>query len=351
MTSKERILAAIEGEAKDHIPLTTWCFGFPAPKHLRWQRDGREVKCWYSKRMEHIHTLVELWTLEDDFKRVQTWLSLCIDDILEVSMPWSQAVDVSWRDLKIPAGQADKYPVLVREYQTPAGPLRHAVRQTGEDPGPGWVIQPDYVALFEDYNIPRAVEHAVSSPSDVPVIKHLYAAPDRQARAWFAERMAKVKRFADEKGVLVQVWSAFGMDAAISFTGIEAGIMMAMDAPEAFGQLMEIIAETDYARTELAAMTDGVDMVVNRGWYSSTEFWSPTLFDKYVYPHVVELAALAHKHGKKFVYTMTTGVEVLGEKLADAGVDLFYFVDPVLDNVSLEKLRQLLGARMPSPAR
>ena len=53
--------------------------------------------------------------------------------------------------------------------------------------------------------------------------------------------------------------------------------MMAMDAPEAFGQLIDMIAETDYARTELAAATDGVDMVCQRGWYSSTDFWSPRL--------------------------------------------------------------------------
>jgi len=346
MTSKERILAAIDGKAKDHIPLTTWCFGFLAPEHLRWKRDGREVKYWYSKRMEHIHSLAEPWTLEDDFKRVERWLSLGIDDILDVSVPWSQGADVSIEDSNIPAGQAERYPVLVREYQTPSGRLRHAVRQTGEEPDQGWVIQPDFVPLFEDYNISRAVEHAVSSPSDVPVIKHMYGGPNLEANAWFTERMAKVKQFAEEKGVLVQVWAAFGMDAAVWLTGTETAIMMAMDAPEAFGQLMETIVETDYARTELAAKTDSVDLIVERGWYSSTDFWSPSLFDKYVYPYVAELAALTHKYGKKFVYVMTTGVEVLGPRLADAGVDVLYFVDPVQDKLSLEKVKGLLGDRM-----
>lgn len=343
MTSKERILAAMDGKAKDHIPLTTWCFGFLAPEHLRWERDGHKVKYWYSKRMEHIHTLTDLWTLEDDFKRVETWLSLGLDDVLDVSVPWSHGANVTWQDSKIPSGQADQYPVLVREYQTPSGRLRHAIRQTGEHPGDGWVIQPDYVPLIEDYNISRAVEHAVSSPSDVPKIKHLYGAPNSEVKTWFANRMTKVKRFADEKGVLVQAWSAFGMDAAVWFAGTEPAIMMAMDAPEAFGQLMEIIAETDYARTELAATSDGVDMVIERGWYSSTDFWSPTLFDQYVYPHVAKLAALAHKHGKKFGYVMTTGVEILGARLADAGVDVLYFVDPIQDKISLEKAKELLG--------
>jgi len=346
MTSKERILAAIDGKEKDHVPLTNWCFGFSAPEHLCWERDGRKVSHWYSKRMEHIHTLSEPWTLEDDFKRADTWLSLGIDDILDVSVPWSQGVEVSWQDSKISAGQVGRYPILVREYQTPSGRLRHAVQQTGEEPGAGWVIQPDYVPLIEDYNIPRAIEHAVNSVSDIPIIKHLYCAPDSEVKLWFAERMNKVKRFANEKGVLVQAWTAFGMDAVVWLAGAEMAIMMAIDSPEAFRQLVEIIAEADYARTELASMDDGVDMVVERGWYSSTNFWSPDLFDKYVYPHVAELAALSHKHGKKFAYVMTTGLETLGPRLADAGADVLYFVDPIQDRILLEKAKELLGDRI-----
>ena len=58
--------------------------------------------------------------------------------------------------------------------------------------------------------------------------------------------------------------------------------MMALDAPGAFRQLMDTIAQTDYARSDLAAMAEGVDMVCQRGWYSSTDFWSPSLFDEYI---------------------------------------------------------------------
>ena len=233
----------------------------------------------------------------------------------------------------------------MREYRTPSGSLRHAVRRT-EDPEPGWVVQPEYVPLFEDYNIPRGVKHAVASPADVPIIRHLYTPPDAQARAWFAARMEQVRPFADRYGVPVQAWSAFGMDGIVWLAGAEGAVMMAMDDPRAFGDLVDIMAEADYGRTELAASTPGVDMIVERGWYSSTDFWSPRLFDAYVYPQVERLAALAHRYGKKFCYTMTTGVERLGPRLADAGVDVLYFVDPVQDRLSLETVRELLGARM-----
>jgi hypothetical protein len=342
MRSKERIVAAWEGRAADHVPLTTWCFGLPAPAHLSWKRDGREVTHWYSMRMEHIHTLSQPWSLEDDFHRVLAWHSVGIDDILDVSVPWSVDPEVRWEDS---TERGSGGTVLVREYRTPSGTLAHKVRKT-EDPESGWVVQPDYVPLFEDLNVPRAVQHAVTRAADVPVIRHLFQAPDSEARDWFAARMVQVRRFADEHSVPVQAWSAFGMDAIVWLAGAEGAVMMSLDDPEAFGQLTDIVFETDYGRTELAASTRGVDMIVQRGWYSSTDFWSPALFDRFVYPHLEALASLTHRHGKKFAYVMTTGVERLGPRLADAGVDVLYFVDPVQDRLSLERARELLGDRL-----
>ena len=39
-------------------------------------------------------------------------------------------------------------------------------------------------------------------------------------------------------------------------------------------------------------------------------------------------------------------VETLGPRLADAGVDLLYFVDPAQDTIALETARDLLAGRM-----
>jgi len=346
MTSRERILATIEGRPADRTPLTTWCFGLPAPPELRWRREGREITHWYSMRMEHLHALPQAWTVADDFRRVETWLRLGVDDLLDVSVPWSVDPQVTWRDEVLPAGQADRYPVLVREYQTPAGPVRHAVRSTGEETGAGWVTQPATVQLLEDYNIPRAVEHVVSRPSDVAAVRLLYGPPDASASRKLAERLDEVGRFAAKAGVAVQAWSAFGMDAVVWLAGTEGAVFLAMDEPEAFGRLIDEVAATDLARTAAACRHPAVDIVVERGWYSSTDFWSPALFDRYVVPHVAELVRLAHRYGKKFAYVMTTGVEALGPRLADAGVDVLYFVDPVQDGIDLARARELLGGRM-----
>ena len=349
MSSRERVLSAWQGKSCDHVPLTTWCFGLPAPQSLRWKNDGAEVKYWYSKRMEHLHTLPFPWTLEDDFKRARAWGSLGVDDVLDVSVPWSADPAVVFRDSRRPREGNEQYPVLVREYHTPKGIIRHEVRQTGEEQAEGWVVQPETVPLLEDFNIPRAVRHIVSAPEDVGPLSFCYRPPDAAARSWFAQRMAAVKEFRDSEGIAVQAWAGFGMDAVVWFCGTEGAILLALDHPKQFQELFDVITETDRARVQLAAANPGVDLVVERGWYSSTNFWSPALFDQFVFPHVRTLAEAAHAHGKKFAYVMTTGVEVLGPRLAEAGVDVLYFVDPidpVQKGLSLEKIRDLLSGSM-----
>jgi hypothetical protein len=297
--------------------------------------------------LEHIHTLPQPWELEDDFQRVLAWQSLGLDDILDVSVPWSVDAGVTWQDKQLRAGELDShYPVLVREYETPSGKLRHAVKKTPDDQGAGWVTQPDVLPLFEDFNIPRGIKHAVSVPSEISVVKHLYRPPNQQDMRWFEERMRQVSAFAGLHGAPVQAWAAFGLDALVWMTGVQGAIYLAMDNPQAFGRLLDQITETDYARVQLAAQNPGVDLVVERGWYSSTEIWSPKLLEKYLFPHIAVLAKLAHQNGKPFGYVMTTGIKLFGKRLADAGVDVLYFVDPFADQITLEEARRQLSDRI-----
>ncbi len=262
MNTIQRIKAAWEGRAADHVPLTTWCFGLPAPASLRWKTGGRDVPYWYSGRMEHIHTLPFPWTVQDDFQRALAWQSLGVDDILDVSVPWSADPRVTWKDSRRPAAGPGSYPVLVREYDTPRGPLRHEVRQTGEEQAEGWVVQPGVVPLIEDFNIPRAERQLVSRPEDVERLAFCYRPPDAAARAWFDGRMAEIAAFRQAHGIPVQAWSGFGMDAVVWFCGTEGAIMLALDHPREFGALVEAITECDRGRTELAAAHPGVVLVV-----------------------------------------------------------------------------------------
>ena len=346
MNSRERLLTTISHREPDHVPLLCWCFGFAPPPHLRWREKGREVRYWYTMRLEHIHTLPEPWGIEQDFQRVRRWLALGLDDVLEVSPSWGIHPEVRIRDWQEPPTPAEPYPLIGREYETPAGVLRHIVRKTEERPAPGWVVQPDYVALFEDYNIPRGVKHAVAGPEDLPKLRYLLQDPDAEQLAAYRERMGIVRCFAQEQGVLVQGWSAFGMDAVVWLCGVQGAVLAAMTAPEFFQELVDLIYAFDRRRTEIMLDVGGVDMVVQRGWYSSTDFWSPALFERFVSPYLRQLVTLAHLAGLRFAYTMTTGVQALADLLLAAGIDLLYYVDPVQDRVNLAVIKEKFKGRM-----
>lgn len=64
MTSREGLRAVLEGRRPDHVPLTTWCFGRPAPPGLRWELDGQACDDWYSLRTQRLHTTRVCWTLK-----------------------------------------------------------------------------------------------------------------------------------------------------------------------------------------------------------------------------------------------------------------------------------------------
>jgi hypothetical protein len=345
MRSRERLLSVIKGEKPDHIPLYCWVFGFTAPRHLRWIQRNHEVIHWYTMRLEHIHTLPEPWDVRQDFERAKQWLSLGLDDALDVALPWSVHPDVKVRDWRKPPSTGEPYSLLCREYNTPAGILRHIVRQTKEKQEPGWVIQPDKVPLFEDFNIPRAIRHAVSGPEDLPKLRYLLQNPTSEQLRGYKERMEQVKKFSCEQGVLVQGWSAFGMDGIVWLSGVEGAVITAIENPTFFQELVDVIYEFDKRRTEIMLDIGGIDIIVQRGWYSSTDFWSPALFRRFILPHLKDLVSMVHQAGLRFAYVMTTGVMPMLEMLKEADIDLLYFVDPVQDNVDLKLLKKQVGGK------
>jgi Uroporphyrinogen decarboxylase (URO-D) len=346
MNSRERLLAAIRHEQPDHVPLYCQCFGFTAPPHLRWQRAGREVPHWYSMRHEHIHTWPEPWTVEDDFERVRRWLSLGVDDVLEISPPWGMHPEVRIRDWQESPTASERYGLLCREYETPAGPLRHVVRRTDEQMDPGWVVQGDQVALFEDLNIPRGVRHAVAGPEDLPKLRYLLQDPSPCQLAAYRERMAQVRRFAQEQGVLVLGWSAFGMDAVTWLCGVERTVTAALTEPEFFQELIDLVYDFDRRRTEMMLEIGGAEVVVERGWYSSTSFWSPTLFRRFLTPGIRRLADLTHQAGALFAYAMTTGALAMADHLLSANVDLLLYVDPTQETRELAAVKDKFQGRL-----
>ncbi len=339
MRSRERMLAAINHEEPDRVPFYCWCFGFRPPQYLRWNRNNREVTHWYTMRLEHIHTLPQPWALKDDFRRVEKWLSIGLDDVLDVSVPWGIHPDVKVRGFKEKGSR-------VTEYETPKGKLKHIMRIPDGDQIEGWIIPPEEPRLFEDFNLPLDLEQPVSSPEDIPKLRYLLCGLSPVQIEEYKDRVKKVSKFAEEKGVMVQAWSAFGMDAVVWMCGMEGAIYLSQDHPDAFEELLEIVYSFDRQRVEAAIEAGGVDVIVERGWYSSTDFWSPEHFRKFTLPYLKRISQMVHQAELLFGYVIDKGVMTLMEEILEAGVDLLYFIDPVQDSVDLSELKSQLKGRL-----
>ena len=136
------------------------------------------------------------------------------------------------------------------------------------------------------------------------------------------------------------------MDLVVWLCGVEGAVLWAMTDPGSFGELVDQVHAFDRRRTEMMLEVGGVDLVVQRGWYSSTDFWSPRLFREFVLPHLTDLVGMAHQAGAQYAYTMTTGVMALADALIASGIDLLYFVDPVQDGVDLAQAKAAFGGRL-----
>lgn len=240
----------------------------------------------------------------------------------------------------------ERYWLLCREYETPAGTLRHVVRRTDEKTEPGWVLQPHHVVLFEDFNIPRGVRHAVIGPEDLPKLRYLLRDPSSDQLEKYRARMTKVRHFASEHGVLVQGWSAFGLDAVTWLCGVERMLMAAMTEPDFFKELMAIVNAFDRRRTEIMLDIGGVDVVAQRGWYSSTDFWSPALFEQYLLTGLRDLVSMVHQEGLCFAYVMTTGAMAMAKELLASGLDLLYYIDPVQEKTDFTIIKSKFRDRI-----
>jgi len=318
MHPRERLLRTIACEQADRVPIYFRLFGFRPPPHLAWK---------------------------DQFERVKRWHSLGVDEFLGAKAPTVQHPEVtsrSWQE----APTADMpYTVLHKEYRTPAGTISQAVRWADFNEDNGWYRQPKEVQLMDDFNVPRAVKHAVTGPEDLPALRHLLGDIDTERLPEFRQEVARLKEFAEEEGSVVVGTGLRGTDAAIWLCGVEGAIMAAVDRPDFFEELLDVIHYLDKRQAEVL-LDAGVDMIQRRGWYDTTRFWSPALYRQFIKPRLAELVEMAHQAAAKFTYLMSCGITPLLDDIVDIGVDLHQHVDPVQGGDDLATVKAALDGKV-----
>lgn len=303
LTSRERLLAALRYQEPDHVPLLFLPFGFRPPPHLAWSNPIEEA---------------------------QRWLSLGVDATLKVSPPLVFHSDVTVREWQetIPGAP---WPLLVKEYHTPKGILRQEVYKTEDWSSTDWPshgASESGIRLLDDYNVVRSRKFLIEQEEDLEKLPYLLCPLSDETISQVRDRTNEMASHAQELGVLLEGWGSSGTDVVAWLCGIENMVFMAMDRPEMFSRLLDIIHQWDKSQVEVLLDTP-VDMVVRRGWYEGTSFWSPSLFRRFFMPRIKELTDLAHQHDRLMAYKLSVGFMPLLQTFAEIGYDVHYFIDPV----------------------
>ncbi len=315
MTSRERMLTAITCGQPDHVPLYFRLFGFRPPPRLAWSNQ---------------------------VERAERLLAEGVDDMLDLEIFASFHPEVEVRAWKEVCPE-ERYPLLIKDYHTPAGTLRQEVYFTEDGTSP-WPYPRDEPRLMDDYNVPRSRRFPVQGEGDLEALSYLLQPPDRAALAAFREKAESLRAAAERLGLIIVGWGPLGGDAAVWLCGVENLIYLAMDRPELFERLLELIQEHDKRLTEIL-LDSPADLILRRGWYEHGGFWSPRLFERHFAPRLRELTEMTYQAGKLLGYAMSTGIMPLLEALTDVGYDLHFFVDPVQGDADLRRVKATLGRR------
>lgn len=222
-----------------------------------------------------------------------------------------------WRETRA----TDEHPILIKEYHTPSGILRAEVRQT-----PDWRWD-SHVPFFDDYIEPRSCKFLVENQEDLEALRWLLVPPTNSEVALFKQEARPCIDFARQKGLLLAGGWGVGADALGWLVGLMNSILLTRQKPDLIRSLLEMIGEWNRARMNVV-LEAGIDLYIKRAWYENCDFWNPVNWKKFIQPILKQDTDLAHAHGAKFGYIVTSSAMPLLEAIIESGVDVIIGVDP-----------------------
>lgn len=317
LTTKQRFLAAINGQKPDRLPVTTHhIMSYFLKKYL----NGADNTAFFKHfGLDAIH-----------------WVSAYKGDssagerMCGGSDPIAASVVVSdqWRlEIEPISGQA--YPATRYTFVTPKGRLSMVIQNN-------------------DYTI-WVTEHLVKEKKDIELIAEFATAPKCDVQAINRD----VDAFGDNALIRGHIccFDLYGQpgtwqDAACLF-GIEKLIMATFDDPSWVKAFLDILLQRKltFIRSLKGARYDILEL---GGGDASSTVISPTMFEEYVAPYDSRLIEEAHKAGQKIVYHTCGGMMPILNHIKATGTDAMETFTPVGmgADVDLKKAREILGPEM-----
>jgi len=310
MSSRERMLAAFACREPDYVPC---CFSAFSALRAR----CRDL---------------------DEF--VQRQLDMGLDVAVPLpELPVRHAPEVQIREW-VERDPSQRYPVLHKEYMTPAGPLRTSVLWSEDWP------HGEHVPFFDDYLIPRSIKPLITADDSLDALRYLLAPPTDEDVERMRTQHAEARRIAREHDLATACYYGQVGDVACWLAGMQQLMLMAVDEPEFVHRFLSIIEEWNARRVGLM-LEQGPDLLVRRAWYENADLWSPAMFAEFLLPGLRRDADQVHAAGARFGYLMSCSSMPLVDMMIDAGVDVLLGVDPAQDRMmDFARLKAKAGGKM-----
>jgi uroporphyrinogen-III decarboxylase len=321
MSSRQRMLAALDRREPDRTPCSFMLY------------KGLKDRC--RSYAEFVERQVELGL--DAFVELPPRPPVVANDYYNLhGLPVSHDPRVEIREwIERPDGEG--WPIMVKEYRTPAGVLRAEVRQTDD-----WRWG-DHVPFLDDYIVPRARRFPVTGPGDLGALRYLLVPLTDAERAAFRAEAAPVLELAQHHDLLVTGGWGVGADLVGWVYGLQNMVYALYDRPAFVHDMLEIVAAWNRGRMEVV-LDAGIDLYVKRAWYENCDFWTPGAYHEFLYPILKADADLAHERGARFGYLITSNCMPLLDTFVEAGVDVVIGVDPA--EWDLQTTKRKLGGKV-----
>jgi uroporphyrinogen-III decarboxylase len=211
---------------------------------------------------------------------------------------------------------------LHKAYVTPDGTLTTSVLPSGDWP------HGDRIPFVDDYQIPRKNNPLINGPDDLDALRHLLVAPEVKDVVQFDQEVQKARAFVQNRGVLLAGGWGVGMDMANWLCGIQELMILTMQHPDFVDDLLEMIHVWNRQRMAVV-LSAPVDLYIRRAWYEGCDFVTPTFFRKAILPRLKVEVDLTHERGAMFGYICSSGIDPMLDLYLEAGIDVLIGVDPV----------------------
>ena len=311
LTSRERMLRALNGQKVDHIPC---CFMSFSALRKRYGENRYEVV--KAQRAMGLDAMLFIPTAPRPARPEHP-------DLRGLPIRFDPRVETAeWHEHVQGDGEHGCLDVLHKTYVTPAGALATAVRLSEDWP------HGDHIPFIDDYQVPRATVPLITRPEELEALEYLLIPPQEPDVRAFKAEARRANAFAQEHGVLLAGGWGVGMDMANWLCGMENLIILMMEQPVFVADLLERIYRWNVRRMEVV-LSAPVDLYIRRAWYEGCDFVTPRFYREAILPRLKAEVDLAHAHGARFGYICSSGTLPMLDLYLEAGIDVLIGVDPV----------------------